>query len=257
MHTRMNIAAWGISGSAFNDVSNDIRSETERIENLISRHIPGSDVFRINNRSSNTLTGIHPEVYGLLSACMEYNEKTSGCFDITANKDTPARSAGKSFRLDPAGSSIHFYEGTAAIDLGGIGKGYALEAIRAILKNHSVGNALVSFGDSSILALGRHPYGDCWKIGIMNHARDTVIHEWEMRDTAVSTSRSVNGHIVDPRTGKAVFSERAATVMCSNAAEAEVISTALVVAADSEINLLRSNFSGANCVIFEKENKVV
>jgi thiamine biosynthesis lipoprotein len=250
MHTRMDIAMYGISASLFESTISLIKQETFRIENLISRFIPDSEISKINNRHTNTYNGIVPEVFNILLLCKKYYTLTHGLFDITANKNITG-SGFLNIVFDPDNCSVTFPDNITQIDLGGIGKGFALDKIKNILIENSVQHALISFGDSSVLAMGNHPYGDCWKIGIMNSDKSAMIHEWEIHNQFLSTSCSVNGHIINPKTFTPVFSGKTVSVMSGNAAEAEAFSTALLVAGENEIEQIVHNFSDAKCVIFD------
>jgi thiamine biosynthesis lipoprotein len=124
-----------------------------------------------------------------------------------------------------------------SLDLGGIGKGYAVDRMIEMLRRSGVESALVNFGGSSIAALGPPAEERGWPVWIEygGALRGSMI----LRDTALSTSDSLAddervaghriGHIVDPRTGRALQRAAQATVLASSATEAEAWSKAMLV----------------------------
>ena len=101
-----------------------------------------------------------------------------------------------------------------AIDLGGIAKGYALDAVRAIYAAHGVKRGMISLGGSSLYALGKNEHGDDWRIGIRAPRGETAqdyLGILPLSDAALSSSGDYERyfeqdgqryhHILDPRTG--------------------------------------------------------
>ncbi len=256
MHTRMDIVSYAISPEQFEQLIFSIQQEIRRIENLISRYVQDSPVHLINQAKEKNISNIDPELFDLLNRCKRYQELTLQYFDIavntssnTSNNDDQT-SIKQYFIIDEKNHSLKFLQ-SPDIDLGGIGKGYALEKIKPILSKYKIENILISFGESSILATGHHPYGDCWKIGVSHPEKKESIHQWSLRDQCLSTSTSSGGHIINPKTGEAVKLKRLVSVMSANAEEAEAISTALVAAEKSDIEKIKNNFSSPEIVIFD------
>lgn len=136
----------------------------------------------------------------------------------------------------------------AALDLGGIAKGFALDRAAAILRRHGVANALINAG-GDLRALGRR--GDRpWRIGIRNpRDREAVmavvaLHPGEAIVTSGDYERSFRHqgmryhHLLDPATGRPARSARQATVLGPRATEADAWSTALFVAGPDGLDRL-------------------
>jgi predicted dehydrogenase len=90
-----------------------------------------------------------------------FRKNTDGYFDIAAFSPGGTVPA---YRLDPAARSVTLTGADIVLDAGGFGKGYALDRVRKLLADAGVANALVNFGDSSVAAVGSHPFGDCWQV---------------------------------------------------------------------------------------------
>ena len=243
-------------------IFDEIVREVDRLEAKLSRFSESSDVYWINQNAGYRSIQIDAEMGNILSLCIDYYERAHGAFDITlpskshTRKTYRAPASQKYSRLsddilfDSERLTVAFPNSSIQLDLGGFGKGYAMQKIKSILKENSVQNALVSFGESSILATGRHPYGDCWKIGIENSwhfTRSPCV--FELTDQSISTSgfqRRTDGtvgyHIINPLTLRPVKATSSITVQSSDPLEAEILSTALFASLDADTAFL-DNFS--------------
>ena len=130
-----------------------------------------------------------------------------------------------SVHLSAGDHSICFSQPGVTINLSGFLKGYALETIRGILNEALIENALINMGNSSVLALGNHPVGTGWKVN------NILLHN-ECLTTSGNDSPE-RRHIVSPRDGKLVEGARQISVVTTNGAIGEILSTALF-AADGE-----------------------
>ena len=178
---------------------------------------------------------ISPEVYEMLAAAQDWAARTDGAFDVTAGplvalwgigtdrarvpapeEIAAARSHVGWQRLELAGDGqrARLRSPGMAIDLGGIAKGYALDAVRAIYAAHGVKNGMISLGGSSLYALGKNEHGDDWRIGIRAPRGETAqdyLGILPISDAALSSSGDYERyfeqdgqryhHILDPRTG--------------------------------------------------------
>ena len=150
-------------------------------------------------------------------------------------------------KLDPYKSTAYLEEKGMSIDLGGIGKGIALERIDQILSAKGVNHAFISFGESSILAKGRHPYGNCWKLGIRHIDDNSLnVYAFELKDLSLSTSgnhSSESKDIINPKTGHAPDEVCTVSVVSKSPTEAEVLSTALLLSSQEETQQIIYNFN--------------
>ena len=113
-------------------------------------------------------------------------------------------------------------------------KGYALKKIKDILLETDIHQCFVDFGNSSILGLGHHPYGNSWKVGIKNpFVEGEIIDEIELRDESLSTSGNTSSytkHIINPFSGEYNDERKLVCVVSRNPIEAEVLTTTLMIA---------------------------
>jgi thiamine biosynthesis lipoprotein len=140
------------------------------------------------------------------------------------------------------------------LDLGGYGKGYALRQAGRLLEAEAVTRALINFGDSSILAAGTHPHGDCWPVGIADpctRERRGVMH---LRDCSLSVSGNrpaQPAHIVNPETGACVTGRKITAAVAKDPVDAEALTTALMAATPDQVENIVKRFRIIEYKIYE------
>ncbi len=131
-----------------------------------------------------------------------------------------------------------------ALDFGGFGKGFALDRACAVLRAAGVTAALLSAGESSIAVVGAHPLGGGWPFAIPHPTMpDETLIELELQDEALSVSSTVGGGsnapdraaMIRPGDGASVAAPRLTIAVERRGAFAEMMSTALLVAADEQV----------------------
>lgn len=222
------------------DVAERIAREAEAVvadvENNLSRHIPSSPLSVLNAAPGDT--AVPDELYFVLELCERMREGTSGYFDIAALSGCIIRPA---YRCTPASHTVRRTSGEVIVDMGGFAKGYALEKVRKMMDGYGVERALLNFGDSSVAAVGAHPYGECWRVS--PYRRKEL--SFDLKDSALSISGcGADGHIVDPVGGGKVTGRRDVAVTGRSALLCEVLSTALVAAPEGMRGHVMKNFEG-------------
>ena len=147
-------------------------------------------------------------------------------------------------KLDPGQRTVKFDVPGMELDMGGIGKGYAVDRVIDVLRDDGVSAALVDAGSSTLYALGAPPGKDGWKIIVPQPGdRSRAVAEVVLRDNSLSTSGSyekffrLNGktycHIMDPRTGEPVPGMLQTTVIAPTGTETDALSTTMFVMGSS------------------------
>ena len=211
-------------------VAEAVLDEVVRIERLLSRFDPRSEISRINRLAANEPVIVDYEVAGLLKTCFAARDWTESCFDITASAQTSNRHISAAHvEFDAAKRRIRFTSPDIQLDLGGIGKGYALDRAAELLAEYGVDNALLHGGTSSVLARGCDERDEPWRIALRKPAASESMEAIELCDQALSYS-AVNeqADIIDPRNGEKLAGTDGCAVIARSATEAEILSTALL-----------------------------
>jgi FAD:protein FMN transferase len=233
MGTAFSIVAYGEDRSRLQSAVSEGLEEARRLDEMLSNYKPSSEWSMVNRMAGDGPVHITPELFQLLSACVEYSRESEGAFDISVGplmkvwgfyKGTghlPHRAevwgalnriGYQNILLDPAKQTVRFAKPGIELDPGGIGKGYAVDRIAQILKDNGVRQALVSGGGSSIYAIGAPPHEKGWKVDIKNPKNpEESIETVYLKDESMSTSGNYEkffyaegkmySHIMDPRTG--------------------------------------------------------
>lgn len=235
MHTRLEVVLVGVAEPLARELAEAIEADTADMERRFNRHAAAAGLNVVNARGGMEAVAVDDDLFMALELCEAFRRGTDGYFDITACSESEVSGSGNvGYTLDTAAHTVRLHGAGALLDMGGFAKGYALERLRRRVAEAGVEKAVLNFGDSSITAIGHHPYGDWWPIGVDPDAgRSGVAHEFHLRDSAISVSGRGRGgeyHIFDPHSGEKVVREETIVVEGRSALVCEVLSTALYAA---------------------------
>jgi thiamine biosynthesis lipoprotein len=230
----------------------------DSLESRLSVFRQTSELSSINRSAGAGPVGVSPALFRLLQRSAELHSSTEGAFDITSTPlsrcwgfvrrdpavpareslDAARRCVGMALvRLDALQRTVSFNGPGVELNLGSIGKGYALDRMGARLHRLGVPAALISAGGSSILALGAD--GDGWPVHVSSKLCAGRIARLRLRGVAMATSGAGEqfvtadgrryGHVLDPRTGWPASGVLSATVVTRDAADADALATAFLV----------------------------
>lgn len=237
MHTKMEMLFVEAERDRAERLCREVKEMTADLERSLSRHIPGSCLFRLNR--TDDAGKVDDTLYFALELCEQMRGATKGYFDIAALSPTRHRPA---YVTEPSSHEVRRSGSDVTIDLGGFAKGFALEKIREHLASAGVMAALVNFGDSSVLGMGHHPFGEYWSVSPAKGSG-----EFHLNDSALSISGRAKGgieHIVDPSTGRLASKTGSVAVSGRSALICEILSTALYAAPEEKWKDVLSSFPG-------------
>jgi len=245
-------------------------ARVEEIEAALSHYREQSDLSKLGRAAGGPPMSVSRDLWDALRRSIEVGAETHAAFDVTIGPlmtlwkaawkthrlPTDAEIAAaralvdyRAIRLDPAGLRAQLLRPGMRLDLGGIGKGYAVDQVVALLRARGITAALVALA-GEIYALGAPPGREAWRIGIRdpNQPRGPLLSPTDMpilarplllRDRAASTSGdyeqfgAIEGrrysHILDPRTGRPVAHMASVTVVAPDSTTADAYATALSV----------------------------
>jgi len=225
----------------------------DRLEQELSRFIENSDISRVNHLAAGQAARVSPWTMECLQIAWHVYALTGGAFDAAIGSGL------ERLDLDPDGFTVHAREGGAGLDLGGIGKGYAVDRMAEVLEEWEIPRALVHGGYSSVLALEPPPDREGWLLTLSAPGDGRILARISARRRAFSASGVRKGdHILDPRTGHPVCGRVAAWVAVpreeggSSAAVADALSTAFMIQPADEIADLCRRFPGLEAWIVEE-----
>ena len=231
MGTRLDVLLFGDYRQQLETVWDSVETELWRMEKMLNRFDKNSEVADVNHKAQFSSVQLSDELWSIVKDCHRYYELTDGCFDITLSDFS------KVVMMEES-RSISFDKYGLTLDFGGYAKGYALRYARQCFNEAGITRALVNFGNSSVLAIGAHPYGDSWPIGIENPSTGAVMTTINLCDTSMSVSGNTPSnkqHIVNKDTSGFVEGDIMVAAVCDDPVDAEVLTTAWIASGKDEI----------------------
>jgi thiamine biosynthesis lipoprotein len=170
----------------------------DRLERELSRFVSNSDISRINRLAAGESTQVTPSTVECLLIARHMFDLTDGAFDISIGAGLP------SLELNPEDCVVSATRDGVQVDLGGVGKGYAVDLMAELLEEWGLQVALVHGGFSSVLALEPPAGSEGWPLTLSDPtAPSRVLDRLSVRQTALGASGvRKKDHIRDPRTGE-------------------------------------------------------
>jgi thiamine biosynthesis lipoprotein len=253
----------------------------DRLEAQMTVYCDDSELAALNRAAFHRPVADEPRLFELFERAQRLSRETGGAFDITASPlvrcwgffhrkgcvpseaelaEARSRVGFEHLELDEANWTVRFRRPGMEINLGSIGKGYAVDRAAAVLKNCGLDNFLLHGGQSSVLACGNRSGEVGWGVGIRNplfpRRRLAMVR---LRDGALGTSGSGEqffrsqgrryGHILDPRTGRPAEGILSVTVTAPTAAEADALATAFFVLGVEKTREYCDNHPGIGAIL--------
>lgn len=239
--------------------ANEMLREADRLEAALTVFRETSDLVHVNRTASREPVRVSDELFDLLTRCAHLHASTGGAFDVTSTPlsrcwgflardgrlpESDAIDHARSLVgmdavvLDPSRRTVRFTRPGIELNLGSIGKGFAVQAIGDRLAARGVENALVSAGASSVLAL--RGCGRGWLVDVTSRQSSRGrLARLRLRNCALGTSGAGEqfievegrryGHVLDPRTGWPASGVLSASVATTDAATADALATAFLI----------------------------
>ncbi len=270
MATRFELVLHGADESALRAAGEEALDEIARLENELSYFRATSQIYRLNQEAAQHPVRVSPWLFRLLQHARQLTAETGGTFDTTVaplmrcwgfytrEGRVPEPDALATARacvgmhlveLNETDLTVRFTRAGVQLDLGSIGKGYAVERGGELLREAGVTSALLHGGTSTVVAIGTPPDADGWKIALEHPANMQASQDHpgvlllplatvSLRDESLSVSAvwgksftaadKSYGHVIDPRTGQPAEGALLAAVVLPSATESDAISTMLL-----------------------------
>ncbi len=251
-------------------------AEIVRLDRVMSHYKDDSDLSRLNRSAGGDFVVVDPALYDVIDRSLGFSRLSDGTFDVTvgplvqlwkrAHNDGHRPSAkevaaakrcvgyGNIVTRPPHG--IRLRSDCVAIDLGGIGKGYAVERAIEILKAHGIRDAMVNAGGSTIAGIGAPPGRDGWpvRLGAPVRGSSTLL----VRDAAISTSQQSLatlpletdgfGEIMDAHRGGPIRDRISVSIVAANATTSDALTKVVLMRPVSEAPKLLEHYPDASAL---------
>lgn len=266
----------------------DAVAEISRIEKLLTTFKDDSQTNLINRNAGIAPVKVDQEVFDLIYRSKKISHLTQGAFDISYgsidkslwNFDKTMQSLPdpeaakqsvhlinyKNVLLDEKKTTVFLKHKGMRIGFGGIGKGYAAEMAKNLLKQKGVTSGIVN-ASGDLTAWGKQPDGKDWTIGIADpDAAGQPFSYFSISEMAVATSGNYEkyviiggkkySHTIDPKTGLPVAGIKSVTVICPNAEIADAMATPVtIMGVEAGLNMI-NQVKGIECIIIDDDNRV-
>lgn len=262
MNTTFNFRLLGMDEESARSLAQLCLEKVDQLEGKLSRYQESSDVSRINALPAGETLYISEETHRCLLLGVEAAGMTHGLFDITIGSRIEHRKSGGDgempalrgrLKIHPDVAAVSCEEEGRQIDLGGIGKGFALDELRPLLEDWQAGGALLMAGASSMLAQG----DGSWPIELGGKESGARI-ELEGRCLSASATDMQGNHLLHPWGEDAMPAEpcERVWVVADSAAVAEVWSTALMLLDPLDFEEALQGATGVHEVYYQRLGRI-
>ena len=284
MGTVFEIAAYDQSAEHASIAIETAFQEIVRLDDLLSNYKPDSALSNLNRSAHFHAEKVPSDLYRVIDLALQFSRLSDGKFDISIaplvnlwkaalrGEGTPSRAQQEEVRscvgyekielIRP--DQISFRSSCLQLDLGAIGKGYAVDRAAEVLHSLGIRNALINAGGSTIFAMGSPPDQTAWLV----HLRDPsnkLDPQVMLKDESVSTSEQTApsllgkdsaGHIIDPDTGMPLKTEFAVSVIANTGTASDALSTTLLLLGPTKGKALMKNIPEASAIWISHEARV-
>lgn len=287
MGSRFEVVLQGENEVRLRAAGEEALAEVQRLDAQLSTYIPTSELSNINARAASEPVQVEPRLFALLQRARHLHDATQGAFDPTvgplmeawgfvreggriptpeALNDARGKVGMSLVHLDPEKRTIAFERHGMRLDLGAIGKGYALDEAGLLLREAGVERALIHGGTSTVLAVGRPEDGGNWNVAVPypnSHGGsadpDRVLAVVALEDDSLSVSAvwgkafeadgRVYGHVLDPRIGEPVTGALLSAMVHESATDGDALATALLVLGEAGVPLIHDTWPSARILL--------
>ncbi len=260
MGTLFRIVLYAPNEAAAKKAAKEAFARVAELNRIMSDYLADSELMQLCKHAGEDPVHVSRDLFTILQKAEEISKLSDGAFDVSvgpvvrlwrvarktkklpdpeALKRALAKVDYRKIRLDSERRTVQLLVLGMLLDLGGIAKGYAADAILEVLRRHGITRALAAAG-GDVTVGDAPPDAKAWKVAIAPlESGGTTQHYLALRNAAVSTSGDLNqnveidgirySHIVEPKTGMALTGRRSATVIASTGTWADGMATAACV----------------------------
>ncbi|MGQ9525140.1 MAG: FAD:protein FMN transferase [Armatimonadota bacterium] len=284
MACQFELILWGRDRRYLEAVAREALDEVRRLDEQLSAHRVLSEVDQVNAAACRAPVKVSPQLFDLLAMCMRISADTDGAFDITTGPlvkawgffdrkprvpppdetaEALSRVGFRHLTLDETNLTVSFCVEGMEINLGAVGKGYAVDCVARYLREMGVPGALIHSGRSTSYALGTQPDGTPWRLGVAHPldpsrraltlaVSDRGVSNSGCTEQCLEADGRLYGHIIDPRTGWPAQGLLSAVALASTASESDALATAFFVLGEEGTRRYCSSHPGVSAVLLPR-----
>ncbi|HEY1424295.1 MAG TPA: FAD:protein FMN transferase [Candidatus Acidoferrum sp.] len=262
MGTVFEIVVYDASAARANDAMEQALREIVRLDAVMSNYKTDSELSALNRNAHDRPETVSPDLYRVIEESLQYSRLTGGKFDVTVGplvdrwkavmNGEPAPSLEEQEKLRAcvgyqkieliSPDRIEFHSSCLRIDLGAIGKGYAVDRAAEILRSRGIKNALIDAGGSTWYGMGSPPEQSGWLVRLRDPS-ESIDPQVILHDNSVSTSEQTPpselgndspGHIIDPAQGAPLKTRYAISAIAKSGTASDGLSTSLLLVGPAE-----------------------
>jgi thiamine biosynthesis lipoprotein len=257
MGTVFDVVVYDTSAEHAEQAMDAALEEVVRLDWVMSDYKPDSELSKLNRSAHNQPQTVSPDLYRVISESLPYSKLSDGKFDVTIApladrwkavlRGEPAPTAAERQALRECvgyekvqmipPNQIEFHSPCLRIDLGSIGKGYAVDRAAKILRARGIKSALIDAGGSSFYGMGAPPGSAGWLVHLRDPSKK-IDPQALLCENSASTSEQTPksllgndaaGHIIDPSDGTPLKTRYALSVVTKTGTASDALSTALLL----------------------------
>ena len=261
--------------------------EVIRIEKLISSWNPASQTSKINAQAGLKPVQVDFELFSLIERSVFLSSLTEGAFDISFASIAKVWDFKKKYEVLPdsakvknsvglinyqwislnkADTSVFLQKKGMKIGFGAVGKGYAADRCKEILKSNNIHSGVINAG-GDLTVFGEKPNGDLWNVGITDpRNQKKFITSVALKDQGIVTSGNYErfieikgkkyGHIVDPKSGWPVQGLTSVTVIAQTSEFADALATTVFVMGKNKGLRFINKLNGVECILVDEKHRI-
>jgi thiamine biosynthesis lipoprotein len=257
--------------------------EVVRLDGVMSNYKPESELSKLNRTAHLHPVRVSRELYDVIRQSLYYSRISEGQFDIsvgpvvdlwkaalaggslptTTEQAAALRCVGyKEIELLPP-DRLEFHSDCMRLDLGAIGKGYAVDRVAELLKARGIRRAYIDAGGSTIYAMGAPPGANAWNVQLRDPS-GKLVPQTKLINNSVSTSEQsapsvlqgeAPGHIVLPQTGKPLQTRYAVSVVAPTATASDALSTTLLLLGPTKGSALAKTLHNVTAIWIDSDGQ--
>ena len=249
-------------------------AEIVRLEQVMSDYENDSDLAKLTREARRGFVPAGSDLFAVLEESLKYSRASGGKFDVTIGPLLKAWRKARDENRQPSRTElekaracvgyekiemappdrVHFRSDCLEIDLGGIGKGYAVDRAMRVLASAGIRHAIVNAGSSSIASVGHPPDRKGWPVKLGPDTADSRTRL--LQNTSVSTSQQT-GNILDPATGRASNLDTTVSVVAPTATASDALSTTLLMLTVEQSKKLLEEFPDVSAFWISPAGKLI